>query len=194
MSRLTEMELGKDGLGYVESCLKGWEGLSEMALHLPLGHGKTIALLPPGTPIGRARNFHVGGLGIGTEEVRWLTEHLLSLRTRHPDSAVIIQDTTALSGDKCIQDAADRKFFHKSHVYYFLNSDSFNEREIEDIIYTSAGVNVVGFFIKCRVDEATVLDREVDDATFSFLSERIEEVFVSAYDRESLVIWSPPNY
>jgi hypothetical protein len=190
MTNLSEHDLGSDGVAYLRKYLN-WGGLAEKALTLLLSHGRTFALLPQGTSLERARKFDVGGLSITSASKSYLARRFLGCPPANCEGTLIVQDTVAQANDLNISKSNEDKFFYENRIYYFLNAADFSEQSIADVIRGSRGFWVVGFLVACRVNREGILDQEVGEPTFADLANNIREVFVSAYDGESFVMWVP---
>jgi hypothetical protein len=68
--------LHRDGVAYVEACLKQGTGLCAQVLRLPLINGETFAPLPKGTTLNRAKSFDTGGLLTRRSANQWLAQHV----------------------------------------------------------------------------------------------------------------------
>ena len=189
-SQIIEFDLGREGLLYVKDCLGKWGGLAEKATNLPILEGRATAILPKDATLARAIQFEIGGLNIGGLDTKYLSEHFEEISKTYKYSSIVIEDTIALSTDEAISKIDCQKFFHKSRVYYYLNSEQFGVDSIPDLLYASRGFVIIGFFIKEHINDGLVLNLDVDSDALCSMGRDIQEIFVSAYDGESFVIWS----
>ena len=186
MKTLTEVDLGYEGLLYVKQRLQGWWGLAKLALNLPILQGRAIAALPDGINTDRAKEFGTGGINIGDSEMRWLAARLLLLRSKFPESSLIIENTSAISTDRFICEFGGKMLFHESHVYHYLDSTNFSEEKIIDLIYSDRSFTITGFFVRYKINDNNLSGYEVDDHEIERFADNIIEIILDSYDRESL--------
>jgi hypothetical protein len=148
-------------------------------------------LLPQGTSLERAKQFDTGGLPITSASQRYLARHFLEDFSANQESALIVQDTVSQPNDLGMRRSNEDKFFYENRVYYFLNSSDFSEQSVADVIRSSRGFWVIGFLVGGRVNREEALNQQVEELAFAGFGANIREVFVSAYDGESFVMWVP---
>jgi len=186
MKTIAEIELGKDGLVYVEKILKGWSMFAENIPSEYLRNGRVFAIVPQGTSLDRAKKLECGGIGMENSVVNWLSEHLLSNKCN--DAALVIENTAARSEDKSVKCSSHLKFFYHKWIYNFCNTSNFSDASIKETFFAQRGFMDISFYISTSVDESRVLNKEVDEFTVKSFIEHIEEIFLGAYDGESLVV------
>ena len=186
----SRIRVGRDGLLYVKYCLEKWGGLAEKATNLPILEGRAAAILPKDTTLARAILFEIGDINIDGVDTKCLAEHFLNVSKTYKYSSIIIEDTVALSTDEAINKIGCKKFFHNIKVYCHITSEQFSVDSISDLLCASRGFVIIGFFIKEHIDDGLVLNLGVDSDVLCSMGREIQEIFVSAYDGESFVIWS----
>ena len=146
-------------------------------------------MLPEGTTIDRAMQFAAGGL-MGAQEVQtWLTAHILAVTPIYPNGMFIIQDAFGRRfGDVSVQKIKSDHFFDKWNTYYFINSAMIEKRTIVNALLDNTSYMLLGFFIS-KLDETLTSGNMYDGQLIHKLAENIQEIYVSAYDQESVVVY-----
>lgn len=188
MAELIEIDLGKEGIEYVEDCLRQGTGLSRKILSLPLQSGRAFAPLPTNTSVDRARSFEAGGLLSWRDTLDWLARHVQAEWRRDPEGTLVLQDVWgARPTDEAVQRTKVRKFFDAENVYYYVEA---SEQQIEDIVRETSSFLVVGVFAHFPVGRANLRPPGIVAKSFiDRLARTTEEILVTAYDREGLVLW-----
>ena len=190
MTRIIEMDLGEAGLRFVEKSLTKWGGLAGAAVHLPIRQGRAVALVPEGTSLSQATEFRSGYLGNTSAVDDALVRHILS--RCYPGSSLVVQDCAQSTDSDIIERYADDlKFFYESFVYWFVNINRFDKELIMEPIYSARIYEPLAFYLSCPVDQERFFNREVSAAVISDFARHIKEIIISAYDKESFVIWQP---
>jgi hypothetical protein len=85
---------------------------------------------------------------------------------------------------------AEPKFFHNKFVNYFVESRKANEASVAEAVGAVASFLLVGAFVHYPLTAAQLpADLTVGDTLLRDLAANTTELYVSAYDRESYVIW-----
>ena len=182
-----EIPLGVDGLQYVANRLtRGW-GLAGQAAHLQILDGHAFALLPAGTTLEKAKEFDYGSR-YNVDEYGWLATRLQTLHQRFGGSSYIVEQHVKRAGDKDRYQGG--KVVCGKYVYYFINDSDFNEDEVWEVSETTPPWFLRAFYIRKRLDKDQLRNQNVSDDFFASLLPYIEEIYVGAYDGESLVVWT----
>jgi hypothetical protein len=188
VSNLVEIDLGVDGINYIEECLRQGTGLSCKTLKLSLNSGRACAAVPAGTSTHRAKSFKTGGLLAWRDSIDWLSVHTARLWRENPAGTLIFEDTWGeRPGDPFAQSDLVNKFFDTTNVYYFVQSPEENTAVIERRI---SSFLLVAFFVGFSLRETLLpQDHIVGKVLMNKIARSTKEIFVTAYDREGLVIW-----
>lgn len=190
---LKEINLGEEGLDYVASCLRGETGLcSKIARELERG-GDVFAPLPAGTSRQRALQFEAGGLMSWRETCVWFERELEQLSGRIGNGSLAFQDLVARPQDP-VRGGYDGLFFDRSSVYYILRPQEINAATISLTMPRINSFLLVAVFCNFSFRAADVpTTRILDEALIDEMAHNAQEVFISAYDREGLVVWRREN-
>jgi hypothetical protein len=189
VSNLVEVDLGKDGIDYIHECLQQGTGLCQKVLRLPLKSGRASALVPERTSVDRAKFFNAGGLLTWRDTINWLADHVRTLWREKPTGGLVFQDLWVRPADPAVRCKPVKKFFDATNVYYFVES---SDENIEAIIRETSSFLLVGFFMRISLrDSGLMQDCIVEKKLIDKLARSTKEIFVTAYDREGLVLWRP---
>jgi hypothetical protein len=188
VANLIEVELGSEGIGYIEHCLRQGTGLSRKMLGLPLASGRAFAPLPQHTSLDRAKSFAAGGLLSWHDTVEWLTDHLRRLWREDPNGTLVFQDVWGgRRSDLAVQRKASAKFFDADNVYYYAQASG---ETIETVIRDTSSFLLIGIFTHSSIDTDKLAKRGmVGTNLINKLVQTTEEILVTAYDREGFVLW-----
>ncbi len=186
---LQHINLGEEGLEFVVSSLRGELGLcSKLSLQMERG-GDVFSLLPGGTSRARALQFGTGGLMSWRETCAWFERELEQLSGRTANGSVVFQDVWFTPQD-LVREGYDGVFFDRSCVYFVLGPDEINAAAISRTILRLHSFKLVAAFCNFSFDAADVpTTRILDEALIDGMANNAQEVFLSAYDREGLVVW-----
>jgi hypothetical protein len=189
--QLVEVPLGEAGLDYVRSALQGDTTFSREVLRAGFSDGCASALVPVGTALPRALAFDQGGFVSASAAENWLVQHVVSLCRSIPDSVVLFEDKWGgRKGEDAVMAGNETKFFHDQFVNYFVEGRKANNTSVAEALGTPASFLLLGAFIRYPLTEAQLpADLTVDDSVLHELAANTVELYVSAYDRESYVIW-----
>jgi hypothetical protein len=187
MNDIKEFPLGEDGLKYIEACLEN-KGICTNLRRLPLAEGKVYAVLPEHTDPVRVGKFSEGS-NLGINPYDWLAKHVSKLSALHPNGTFVVHHVWGASpGDPGLKDwELDNILFNQTDTYNFAHAtDVIN---IERAMHTSSFL-FVGIFTEFPIEESQLTaDRFVSDDLIDKLAQHTLEIYVSAYDAESFVIW-----
>jgi hypothetical protein len=184
---LLEIDLGEEGKQYISSWFRGGTGLCSK---IPLERGGDVfAPLPAGTPRERALQFKVGGLTSWRETCVWFERHLEQLSDRTGDGSLVFQDVWAKPQDPAR--GFDGLFFDRSSgVYYVLGAHEINAAAISLTMRRIKSFLLVAVFCKCSFRPADLSSPGIlDETLIDEMANNAQEVFVTAYDREGMVVW-----
>lgn len=186
---LKQINLGVEGLDYVTSCLRGWPGLcSRIVRELERG-GDVFTPLPAETSLERALQFKAGGLISWRETCLWFERELERLSGRTDNGSLVLPDLVARPQDPVLA-KYDRVFFDQSSVYYILGPHDLNAAAISLTMSQVSSFLFVAVFCNFSFSTADVpTTRILDENLLDEMVNNAQEVFVSAYDREGLVVW-----
>jgi hypothetical protein len=182
------IDLGEEGRNYVVENLNGWDSVTKN-LSAQFANGRAFALLPEDTSLARATDFRTGGLLLGLKPSRWIAQRCFASRRANKNCALLVEDTIARRGDPNIAVETANKFFLNTRVFYFLNAEDFADKSIIDILHVSRGFDVIGFLSKMTLDRAPLLNQEISPGLLTTVVQNIQEIYISAYDGESFVLW-----
>jgi hypothetical protein len=177
------VDLGTAGISYIKSRLEKAGDLSSLVDKLFGTTGEVFSPLPKNINFDRAIQFERGGYFPTSDIQQWLANHIETIWGN--DCQLVFEDVWMQQTDMLRKKPG--MFFHNSKVYYLLKSD--------DVLSSlQAGVTAVssffltGFVISPSVD-VSHLKTEADDTLIKELMINTQEVFVSAYDQEGIVVW-----
>lgn len=186
---LKQINLGEEGLEFVASSLRGETGLcSKISVKLERG-GEVFAPLPAGTPRERALQFKAGGLMSWRETCVWFEHELEQLSGRTDNGSLVFQDVWFGPQDP-VRGGYGGVFFDRSNVYYVLGPHEINAAKISRTMLRLHSFLLIAVFCAFSFPAADVpAPRILDDTMIDEMARTAQEVFVSAYDREGLVVW-----
>jgi hypothetical protein len=187
---LKEVNLGDEGLEYVASCLRGWPGLcSGIARQLERG-GDVFALLPAGTPRERALQFETGGLLSWRETCVWFEREIEHLSGRAANGSLVFQDLLARPHDPVLGEYDGVFFDQSSAVYHVLGPHDINAEAVSRAMLRLRRFLLVAVFCNFSFSAADVpTTRMLDETIIDGMAANAQQLFVSAYDQEGLVVW-----
>ncbi len=187
---LKEMNLGDEGLEYVASCLRRWPGLcSRIARELERG-GDVFAPLPAETARERALEFETGGLLPWRETCVWFEREIEHLSGRAANGSLVFQDLVARPHDPVLGKYDGVFFDQSSAVYHILGHHDISAAVISRTMLRMRSFLLVAVFCNFGFSAADVPTTCIlDETLIDEMANNAQEVFVSAYDREGLVVW-----
>lgn len=190
LKQLKQQSLGESGIAFLSDKLKG-TGMIGKLPDLLLEEGLCFAVVPQAISAERARQFDVGGLMDMSEGQNWLASHALSVLSRRQEGTLIFQDVWgARSYDPGVRTKTSKMFFNQSDVYYFVEAKNANEHSILAAMREIRGFLLVGVFTEKQVvADQLPADGLVADDFIDAITRMTSEIYLSAYDQESFVVW-----
>lgn len=190
--KLIELPLGGPGIDYVRSSLRQETSFCRAVAPLVVKSGQVCGLVPEGTTAARAVEFDRGGL-VGTRSTdRWLVEHMLSVCHAKPEGLLIFDEPWGgRKGDPAVMGRRGQRLFHEKFVYHYVEANTANRQLVEDAMKSPGGfLFVAAFSLYTLAASALSSDLTIrDDQVMRNIAVRTEELYISAYDRESFVVW-----
>jgi hypothetical protein len=187
-TKLTEMSLGREGLAYVDYCLRGETGLCAKIVETSFHGGTTFALVPEGTSLERAWQFKTGGLMSRRQADAWLADYVQSARVGGNAGCLVFQDVWAKPSD--VRGAHPNGFLQGASVYYWLAKNAVNAASVSKMFREIRSFQNVAMYCEYVPDESASNSRFVDEAVIAELARTTVRVFAGAYDHEGFVVWS----
>jgi hypothetical protein len=187
-TKLTEMSLGREGIAYIDSCLRGETGLCAKIAETSFHNGATFAPLPDGTSLDRAWKFNTGGLLSRQQANAWLADYVQSSRVGADGGCLVFQDVWARSSDPGI--ALPDAFFQGTNVYYCLEKNAVDLSSVSRIFRQIRSFFQIAMYCEYPPDENVSNSRFVDETVIADLARKTVRIFAGAYDQEGFVVWS----
>jgi hypothetical protein len=187
--KLIEISLGREGIAYVDSCLRGEAGLCAKVVETSFRNGTTFAPVPEGTSPERARKFNTGGLMSRRQADGWLADYVQSARVGADFGCLVFMDVWAKQSDVRVPHPS--AFFDQTNVYYLLEKRAVNISSVTEIFrQMKSFLSVVMYSEYLPRIEISSNGRFADEATILSLARKTVRVFCGAYDEEGFVVWS----
>jgi hypothetical protein len=156
MDNLTEVELGREVLVYIESCLAEQSGLCACLRRLRMDKGRGYAPLPRGTTSDRALRFDAGGLitTSSNQMRRWWSTHLQELKEQYREGTLIFQDLIAKPTDKVMSLGRVPWFAVEDNVYYFVEYGNLSVKVLDAALRSVASFDRYRSFLS-QLDSCT---------------------------------------
>lgn len=211
VSELREFSLGAEGLRYVASHLSWGHAFSKCVLErVDLSRGEVFTHLPPAVPTAEVVKFDQGGkLPTPPQETWRKTEggvaipipstrpHLVQTISGFlsgPGSVCVLENADASRSEPWLERCEGRLAFFGDEVYHVLEATTDEEaidvsiRRAQSLWTFVGALTSLGNRLSLPDDRGELTQEIVDS-----LAERVEQVFVGAYDLEGYVIWSRPK-
>jgi hypothetical protein len=209
---ITEIELDRDAITFMRSCLSEGNTLSKHLLRLPLDEGRVVTYLPLTASPDAIKRFAVGGIipttrlqhevdagkyefvQLSRAEVELKLADLISAYLNQPGSRyAIFEHALAEPTDPWLAQTSAKFFTYRSEVYIFLTSQDISTKAIVSAIRTAATYRFTG--ILCTTSKLPDLGtgQVVEQDTLRALAKSTEHIIVGAYDGESEIVWSRPR-
>jgi hypothetical protein len=193
MNKLTEVQLGLEGIKYIEMSLRdAGVGLSERLLDLNLLQGCAYTVLPEDNAnLERALKFSIGSRMDSSIAYNWLASHIYASLSKNTEGSIIFHDAWgAKHGDAVLKENKSNFFFYQSAVQYFVVGKNVavdtilnSIKKVHSFLFVGALVNVSVIANKLPASKI------VDNGFMNNIVKHTQEIYVSAYDREGVVIW-----
>lgn len=186
---LKEISLGEEGKAYISSWFTGGTGLSSRIPRQLEQGGDVFALLPAGTTRERALQFETGGLLSWRETCTWF-DHEIEQLSSHADKGSLAFQDVWFGPQDAVGGGFDGAFFDQSSVYYILGAHEMNAAAISRTMLKIRSFLLVAVFCNLSFRAADVpATRVLDETLIDAMANNAQEVFVSAYDYEGLIVW-----
>jgi hypothetical protein len=108
-----------------------------------------------------------------------------------PNGTLVIQDIWAKSSDPPLRHSSSKKFFQDGNVYFFCERDDADS--IQQTIRAVTSYLFIAFFSGHSMSSQMLpLHHVVSKNVIDEIARNMQEIFVSAYDQEGLVVWRSP--
>lgn len=209
---ITEIELDRDAITYLRSCLSDGKSLSAHLLRLPLDEGRIVTYLPLTASPDAIKGFSVGGIiptvrlprevDSDESEIVQLSRTEVELKLADLISAylnrsgrryAIFEHALAEPTDPWLVQTPAKFFTYRSEVYVCLTSQDISNEAIMSAIRTAATYRFTG--ILCTTSSLPDLStgQVVEQDILRVLAESTQHIIVGAYDGESEIVWSRPR-
>jgi len=186
---LKELNLGEEGKAYISSWFTGGTGLSSRIPSQLERGGDVFAMVPAETTRERALQFKTGGLLSWRETCAWFEREIEQLSSHTDKGSLVFQDVWLRPQD-AVTGGFDGAFFDQSSVYYILGAHDMNAAAISSAMLQITSFLFVAVFCNLSFQPADVpATRVLDETLIDAMANNAQEVFISAYDREGLVVW-----
>ncbi|MDE2166537.1 MAG: hypothetical protein KGJ66_09400 [Alphaproteobacteria bacterium] len=188
---LVELPLGQPGMAYVSRCLENETSFLQDVRRLSFHGGSVFGVVPEGTDLKRAVDFEPS-LDIGMKGPNdWLTNRMIARCRANPQSVIVFDEPWG--GRRNSPEVARRtapKFFHRNFVYHFVAADQASAPTIDAAMRAGGGFLFIAAFVDYPFT-ADQIDAEgaIDDRLMQTLAANVREIYVSAYDHDSYVVW-----
>jgi hypothetical protein len=194
MTALEELPLGRDGLQYVLSSLKGARRFTAALMAeitaSPAPANSVFAPVPQGTTLSRATDFDTGGLMYMNQSMDWLGGRVSMLCKAHGGGTFIALDSVRSPSDPHVHEETVDDFFYDDRVQYFVGCANLNAASVEGVFRAVASFHFVAAFTTYPLSAREVpADYTVDESLIARLTAGVQAVFIGAYDQESFVVW-----
>jgi hypothetical protein len=192
LTKLVELPLGQAGLDYVRVNMGGETSFCREMLPLAMKGRNVFAVVPEGTDMARAMQFDRGGLVRTRFTDHWLAERMLSACRSHPEGLLVFDEPWGgRKGDPAAMRRDDPKFFHDRFVYHFVEAKTASPTLVDKAMRAPGGFLFIAAFSLYPFAASTLpADLTVqDDQIMRDIAAQTQELYISAYDHESYVVW-----
>lgn len=185
---IAECDLGKAGQEYMHDILHQGGGLAGRVATSISQSGKIFAPLPLGISARRALDFDSGGMCDSQFSQGWLFDDLQN----KPEGNFIVQDIWAKRSDLLVRPPKYKfYFFYNDGVYYFINLSSLKFSEFLALERQVSSFQFAAFYTTAVINEKCFDAHEMKTECLDVLATGVRSIYVSAYDRESYIVWRP---
>jgi hypothetical protein len=209
---IRERELSKKALSYIAKCLSDGHTLSRLLLQaIRLDKGSVTTFLPESLGVDEAEDFQHGGKLPQPPPSEWrqwghlvlkpipsaiddLVRTIREFLSRPGMEPIcLLENELAERGDPGLARDTSKLVYFESEVYHVLTAEMAVEEQILQAIREAQSIPL---FVGClatldpesRLDPRTAETVSLED--LSRIAQRVEKIFVRAYDGESYLIWS----
>lgn len=180
--------------------------LSRNILKLPLEHGKVFAFVPKETSNEALFRFESGGLyvvdrtlltnpivvPVQNEGVPFIVSIIHEFLKLDICNCSIFEEPNAKPSDPIIINSGREYVSIKEEIFYFLNSDNNNVKEIEQVLMRSEAYYLLGVLgsLDYRINANFKPFERITAELIKMIVDNINSFFVSAYDHEGYLMWT----
>jgi len=189
---LKTIDLPKEAISCICSCLSRGNHLSSLLLNLPLQQGRVRTFLPSQVAQERLLKFNVGGLAKRNETEPHLRD-IVAEHLRKPDSPIaIFEDNLAKPGDPVLRTISMPFFTYNDEIYYFLTTRQTTDKLITAAIRRAQSYVFICALTTCGTDDILTFEhgRQITYSNLDALARNATSIVVGAYDGEAYVFWS----
>jgi hypothetical protein len=182
---------GSAAADFLQGSFSGIAGLPALILQRPIEDTKVFALVPLGTTIARALEFRTGGLCSVVEMQKWLCHRLNELSKLTTNATFLVQDIWAKTADykSTAIGTKQQAFEYLDHPFLWLSKEHFTFEEIRKTLQSTITMEPVSAFCDSHFGAELVdTDLSVDPMTYKKLMSSVREIYISAYDGESILV------
>jgi hypothetical protein len=187
---LKEINLGPEGREYVATCLRQGTGLCSKLLKVLDRAGHAFAPLPVTLSPERTKQFETGGMMSRRAAYLWFGHHIETLSQHTPDSSLVFQDVWAKPKNFAVTPGDVNLFFDATNAYYLLGAHEMTTSNVLQVTRQITSFLMVAAFCDfpfCLEDLPPT--HVAAEALIDEIENNTQEIFVSAYDQEGLVVW-----
>ncbi|MGC2785597.1 MAG: hypothetical protein WA397_17540 [Roseiarcus sp.] len=188
MSELVKIELDGSGVNYVNSRLQQGGTISSLLLKRVGAVDNAYAPLPEGIDHEKSLQFQRGGLTTQTLTMKWVIDTVAKKFGSGSDFCLLLEDPWAKLTDPSIYDQRNRVLTYQESVIYALPGEKVDSEGLRQLLKSVTSFDYNGFVVARRLPNASGFLLKLDDDTVNDLIKHIYLVFVSAFDREGVVI------
>lgn len=189
MENLTPLPLGALGRDYVESCLQKGGRLSQEILKLSFRDGPTFSPLPQNVEVEKAHQFSAGDVVSPSASYSYLAKFITDLEGENLRFLAAIEDPWIGQSDVREGRSDNLLRFADSSIFYLIEGSMFDSATLEKAIKLTSSFLFIGVVSETALSDDDVRDRKLTDGAIEKIASNCKVIFVSAYDREGVVIW-----
>lgn len=181
---IAERPLGEPGQEYMLDVLRHSGGLACRVA--PLVSSNVFAPLPLSVSADHLLDFDSGGVSDDDPWQAWLFNDLLN----KSEGTFIVQDIWAERSDLLVAEPDyECYFFCEQNVYYFIDLGELVGSSFIKLGRQVSSFQFVCFYTTAKIEKEVLDSKEITIECLSKLVRTVRSVYVSAYDRESYVVW-----
>lgn len=184
---ILKKDLGEAGIKYVRTRLEAGGALSKAFLQM-WSIDDVFTALPSRTPQNQVLDFEHGGVCTQSESVKWVSAYLGNKLPNQQRRSLLMEDSWAKPRDSAIYDKKHRLMISGQTVIYGLSGYEFHEEDITRLYRSLASFHYIGFVSAANLPEINKIPFQLADSFILKFIQNISVVFVSAYDREGILI------
>jgi hypothetical protein len=185
---LRELTFNQDAIAYIRDQLASDNKLGSYLLELPLERGTVQSLVPADATPEALKKFSVGGLIQRALTEPRVAEFVSAYLAAGTDRLALLEDAGARPDDAYVRASAARYVVHESDVVYMCTPQD-GASAITSALRAASSYSFVGTLTVGPMPLATQGEKISADV-LRRLALASKHVLVSAYDNESVLIWS----